>query len=247
MGAEAEAGKSSGSKTTVAAKTAVPSAKAEEGASSSAQRARKAPKLVDASAPPPEVEAQPVKVKAERKPGDRKGERKRNRKRMAVKDPQEALAYLQKWECRGAPGQASSDAPWKFNKATQAWLIRHAYEPERVAKDAFRLLLRYLAGLQGAARERVSGDAGAIIALKGAALNAIAEDEEEEAEEGDEQDVAAGDTKGRLDGKKRKKGDEVTGDGGEDDATSRKLRLSRAKQILAILGEEREDSDGPDT
>ena len=60
----------------------------------------------------------------------------------------------------------------------QAWLLRHAYEPEMVPKKVFQLLLRllqplkrdlclsvcsmvrYLAGLSGAARDRAVAEAG---------------------------------------------------------------------------------------
>merc|ERR1712070_1266782 len=106
---------------------------------------------------------------------------------MHSKDPEVAAAYLQAWsEMQLSPpskkrqkpgGDGTNTTPWKFNKATQAWLLRHAYSPTLVPKETFQVLLRYLEGLQGAARERAASEADAIVALRGAKL---AEDADED-------------------------------------------------------------------
>ncbi|CAE7805848.1 unnamed protein product [Symbiodinium sp. CCMP2592] len=93
----------------------------------------------------------------------RQKRRKMAREKAKTKDPEEASSYLAAWKAHQDSGTA-----WRFNKATQAWLLRHAYEPEMVPKKVFQLLLRYLAGLSGAARDRAVAEAGALVTLQGA-------------------------------------------------------------------------------
>mmetsp|Transcript_20398 Transcript_20398/g.44162 ORF Transcript_20398/g.44162 Transcript_20398/m.44162 type:complete len:229 (+) Transcript_20398:74-760(+) len=64
-----------------------------------------------------------------------------------VKDPSDVYAYLTGWKSSG--GVSSREGGWKFNKNTQNWLIRHAYDFEKVPKASFTLLMEYLAGLKG--------------------------------------------------------------------------------------------------
>ena len=73
-----------------------------------------------------------------------------------VKDPREAAAYLTNWENRKNRPEA-----WKFNKNTQAWIFRHAYDVEKVPKAIFKILVSgYLNGLQGdLMRKRIKEDA----------------------------------------------------------------------------------------
>lgn len=43
---------------------------------------------------------------------------------------------------------------WRFNKTRQIWVLKHLYDEERVEKSMFKkLVLPYVAGLQGGARE----------------------------------------------------------------------------------------------
>jgi hypothetical protein len=72
-----------------------------------------------------------------------------------VKDPSEASAYLTSWKAHSV----DSAGEWKFNKNTQNWLIRHAYENDKVNKSAFLLLSEYLKGLKGSSKTRVISDA----------------------------------------------------------------------------------------
>lgn len=159
--------------------------------------------------------------------------RRRRHKRLNQKDTEAAAGYLNSWLRKE---EGASDHGWKFNKATQAWLLRHAYDPDLVEKDTFKLLLRYVIGLRGAARERLRTEAGAIILLKGAPL---ATPEEPDA--------------GKK--KKRRKEEPMGGPQEEDELKEedtpakprkpdaeevrrRKLRLKRAKQVSAAMEED---------
>ncbi|KAK2543587.1 hypothetical protein Q9966_002455 [Columba livia] len=42
---------------------------------------------------------------------------------------------------------------WKFQKTRQTWLLLHMYEKEKVPDEYFTILLDYLQGLQGSARD----------------------------------------------------------------------------------------------
>mmetsp|Transcript_81486 Transcript_81486/g.174566 ORF Transcript_81486/g.174566 Transcript_81486/m.174566 type:complete len:260 (-) Transcript_81486:7-786(-) len=194
-----------------------------------------------------DVKAEVPEAKAKAKGRQaRARERKRHREDQAVKDPEAAAAYLQGWATKEEGGS------WRFNKATQAWLIRHAYDSERVPKDVFRLLLRYLEGLRGVARDRLRDEAGAIVVLRGAPLAAA----EPPPAEGEEAEAAGEDGEATAPPKKRRRGRRA--EGAEDgkveapadaepsaaEARTRKLRLRRAKQVLAALGGEAAAEDG---
>lgn len=166
----------------------------------------------------------------------RQQRRKAFRDNFGKKDPDLAAEYLRSWSVRE---QDSVDkGKWHFNKATQAWLIRHAYEPDRVPKDVFRLLLRYVDGLRGAARDRMRTEADTIVTLRGAPL---VEKEPEillskkaklpkgaqgdaPTQEGDQADPTEAVTS-------------VNGVEDADDPKQRKMRLVRAKKVLSVLGE----------
>lgn len=77
----------------------------------------------------------------------------RRKKSQHAKDPNEAAAYLSAWKHRDAGGA------WKFNKNTQSWLLRHQYQPEKVSKGTFGILLEYMEGLQGNTHARMIADA----------------------------------------------------------------------------------------
>lgn len=167
------------------------------------------------------AEARPVK------PESRRSRRRRHKKNVRSKDPEVAAAYLEAWaeaklqrlpknrKRKEPSGGGGSVQEWKFNKATQAWLIRHAYDPARVPKVTFQLLLRYLKGLQGVARERASVEADTIVALGGAKLAAEAEEDAEEAPGASAPTEMSEETEGKV----------------------RKLRLRRAERVLAALAD----------
>ncbi|XP_074775007.1 protein cholesin isoform X2 [Athene noctua] len=56
-----------------------------------------------------------------------------------------ALAYLTSW--------SENREEWKFQKTRQTWLLLHMYDKEKVPDKYFTILLDYLQGLQGGARD----------------------------------------------------------------------------------------------
>ncbi|XP_063171276.1 uncharacterized protein C7orf50 homolog [Candoia aspera] len=56
-----------------------------------------------------------------------------------------ALDYLTTW--------SESPQGWKFQKTRQTWLLLHMYDKDQVPDQYFSILLRYLEGLQGSARD----------------------------------------------------------------------------------------------
>ncbi|XP_074454857.1 protein cholesin isoform X5 [Larus michahellis] len=56
-----------------------------------------------------------------------------------------ALAYLTSW--------SETPEEWKFQKTRQTWLLLHMYDKEKVPDKYFTILLDYLQGLQGGARD----------------------------------------------------------------------------------------------
>ncbi|XP_039346064.1 uncharacterized protein C7orf50 homolog isoform X3 [Mauremys reevesii] len=56
-----------------------------------------------------------------------------------------ALEYLTSW--------SKKKKEWKFQKTRQTWLLLHMYEKEKVPDEYFSILLDYLEGLKGSARD----------------------------------------------------------------------------------------------
>lgn len=76
-------------------------------------------------------------------------------KNRHIKDPSEAMAYLNEWQ-----NHKNSKGNWKFNKNTQSWIIRHMYEVEKISRGAFEITLDYLGGLEGTTmRSRIRAEA----------------------------------------------------------------------------------------
>lgn len=59
--------------------------------------------------------------------------------------------YLNDWSAF----QQDSSHPWKFNKVLQEWAISNCIEKPKVSAALFKLLLPYLATVQGGARQRM--------------------------------------------------------------------------------------------
>eukprot|EP00930_Biecheleria_cincta_P034002 TRINITY_DN23532_c0_g2_i1.p1 TRINITY_DN23532_c0_g2~~TRINITY_DN23532_c0_g2_i1.p1 ORF type:complete len:336 (-),score=99.21 TRINITY_DN23532_c0_g2_i1:56-1033(-) len=199
------------------------------------------------------------KARARRARQKKKQLSKERSAKRTVKDPEAAAEYLRLWELQ----RSGSQGGWRFNKATQAWLIRHAYEPDKVAKDAFAVLLRYLEGLNGGARDRMRTEANAIVTLRGAPLA----EEQQQLPPAEEKESPEEPAEGKK--KRKKKPDAAAGGINADVAESgeavaeadgtatqlaeaeenaeelkrRKMRLRRAKQVLNVLGD---GSDAPD-
>lgn len=78
--------------------------------------------------------------------------KKKNRKAPpeATKNTKDqCLQYLKDWQ----------GPSWKFCKNKQLWLLSHAFEEDMIPEDDFEILLRYIEGLKGAARERLQQSA----------------------------------------------------------------------------------------
>uniref|UniRef100_A0A3P9HL54 Zmp:0000000624 n=1 Tax=Oryzias latipes TaxID=8090 RepID=A0A3P9HL54_ORYLA len=58
---------------------------------------------------------------------------------------QQALEYLTCW--------AENRSVWKFQKTRQTWLLQHMFDSEKIPDEKFSLLLQYLEGLRGMARD----------------------------------------------------------------------------------------------
>uniref|UniRef100_A0A493SUN6 Chromosome 7 open reading frame 50 n=1 Tax=Anas platyrhynchos platyrhynchos TaxID=8840 RepID=A0A493SUN6_ANAPP len=52
---------------------------------------------------------------------------------------------------------------WKFQKTRQTWLLLHMYDKEKVPDEYFTILLDYLQGLQGKARDTTVQKAEALM------------------------------------------------------------------------------------
>ena len=65
-----------------------------------------------------------------------------------TKNPQEVSTYLSLWKYdqtnKNNSSRSNTNKQWKFNKNTQSWLLRHMYNPEKVPKHTFALLVEYL-------------------------------------------------------------------------------------------------------
>ncbi|XP_069547577.1 uncharacterized protein C7orf50 homolog [Brachyistius frenatus] len=59
--------------------------------------------------------------------------------------PQQALDYLVCW--------AENRSEWKFQKTRQTWLLQQMFDSEKIPDDKFPVMLQYLEGLRGSARD----------------------------------------------------------------------------------------------
>ncbi|CAJ1080857.1 uncharacterized protein C7orf50 homolog isoform X2 [Xyrichtys novacula] len=73
--------------------------------------------------------------------------------------PQQALDYLTCW--------AEKRTEWKFQKTRQTWLLQHMFDSEKIPDDKFSLLMQYLEGLRGGARDTTAQKALALIEESG--------------------------------------------------------------------------------
>ncbi|KAJ4455983.1 hypothetical protein PAPYR_8947 [Paratrimastix pyriformis] len=86
----------------------------------------------------------------------KKSERKPNKgKKPTSRNDDAALSYLWTWY--------KDRASWKFNKVKQAYLLEKLYDDKLVPKAYFKILRKYMKGLQGAARDRAIQDATKVI------------------------------------------------------------------------------------
>eukprot|EP00729_Bicosta_minor_P000310 gene310-26320_t len=57
------------------------------------------------------------------------------------------VLYLREWATKDDDGST-----WKFQKVRQTWLLKNMFNPASVEKGDFKILLKYLKGLQGKSR-----------------------------------------------------------------------------------------------
>ncbi|XP_049419431.1 uncharacterized protein C7orf50 homolog isoform X1 [Epinephelus fuscoguttatus] len=75
--------------------------------------------------------------------------------------PQQALDYLTCW--------ANNRTEWKFQKTRQTWLLQHMFDPQQIPDEKFSVLLEYLEGLRGAAKDTTVQKALALVEESGQA------------------------------------------------------------------------------
>ncbi|GAA6085072.1 uncharacterized protein C7orf50 homolog isoform X2 [Tachysurus ichikawai] len=94
----------------------------------------------------------------------RKKEEKKKQKEIAKSEKEEskssiaqtqALEYLTCW--------SEKRDEWKFQKTRQVWLLQHMYDSEKVPDAHFSVLLSYLEGLRGVARDITVQKAEALV------------------------------------------------------------------------------------
>ncbi|CAH2307233.1 Hypothetical predicted protein [Pelobates cultripes] len=90
---------------------------------------------------------------------ERKKEEKRLKRESAIDDDDDddkekpskpsvcelSLQYLKSW--------SEKRKDWKFQKTRQIWLLQNMYDQEKISDDYFPILLEYLEGLKGSARD----------------------------------------------------------------------------------------------
>ncbi|XP_040923054.1 uncharacterized protein C7orf50 [Toxotes jaculatrix] len=74
---------------------------------------------------------------------------------------QQALDYLTCW--------AENRTEWKFQKTRQTWLLQHSFDSEKIPDEKFSVLLQYLEGLRGGARDTTVQKALALVEESGQA------------------------------------------------------------------------------
>ncbi|XP_026170956.1 protein cholesin isoform X2 [Mastacembelus armatus] len=79
---------------------------------------------------------------------------------------QQALDYLTCW--------AENRSEWKFQKTRQTWLLQHMFDLEKIPDENFLVLLQYLEGLRGGARDITVQKALALVEESGKAPEDIA-------------------------------------------------------------------------
>ncbi|XP_034414176.1 uncharacterized protein C7orf50 [Cyclopterus lumpus] len=75
--------------------------------------------------------------------------------------PQQALDYLTCW--------AKRRTEWKFQKTRQTWLLQHMFDFAQIPDEKFSVLLQYMEGLQGGAKDTTVKKALALVEESGQA------------------------------------------------------------------------------
>uniref|UniRef100_A0A8C5Q4K5 Chromosome 7 open reading frame 50 n=1 Tax=Leptobrachium leishanense TaxID=445787 RepID=A0A8C5Q4K5_9ANUR len=97
---------------------------------------------------------------------EQKKEEKRFKRESALEEEEEeepskpsacelSLQYLKSW--------SKKRKDWKFQKTRQTWLLLHMYDRDKVPNNYFPILLDYLGGLKGSARDTTIKKAEALM------------------------------------------------------------------------------------
>ena len=74
------------------------------------------------------------------------------------KGQSKALRYLKLWyankKCKGD----ESVEPWKFEKCRQIWLLQNCYSVSKVPAEDFKILVKYMATINGRMRDSAIGN-----------------------------------------------------------------------------------------
>lgn len=83
--------------------------------------------------------------KEEKKRLRQEGETLPQTEAVAPTAARQALDYLTCW--------AENRREWKFQKTRQTWLLQHMFDSDKIPDEKFTVLLQYLEGLRGAAKD----------------------------------------------------------------------------------------------
>jgi len=75
------------------------------------------------------------------------------------KGQSKALRYLKLWYANKKAGEDEIVEPWKFEKCRQIWLLQNCYDGVRVPPSDFKILLKYMATINGRMRDGAIDDA----------------------------------------------------------------------------------------
>ncbi|XP_030626153.1 protein cholesin [Chanos chanos] len=93
--------------------------------------------------------------KEEKKKQREGGVKQEEEQRQKLSAQQQALDYLTCWYERREQ--------WRFQKTRQTWLLQHMFDSQKVSDTHFSMLLLYLEGLRGAARETTVQKAESVV------------------------------------------------------------------------------------
>lgn len=100
-----------------------------------------------------------IRRKEEKKRLREEGKSTKEDKKIQNVAQTQALNYLTCW--------SEKREEWKFQKTRQVWLLQHMYDSEKVSDDHFAVLLSYVEGLRGVARETTVQKAEALVRWDG--------------------------------------------------------------------------------
>uniref|UniRef100_A0A3Q1FNU2 Zmp:0000000624 n=1 Tax=Acanthochromis polyacanthus TaxID=80966 RepID=A0A3Q1FNU2_9TELE len=104
--------------------------------------------------------------KEEKKRLKEEGKTSQNTETSGPSASQQALDYLMCW--------AENHSVWKFQKTRQTWLLQHMFDSEKIPDEKFSVLLQYLEGLRGGAKDTTVQKALSLVEESGQAPDDVA-------------------------------------------------------------------------